>query len=417
MMFAGPDNSFEKGKARRRRGLGGLPFPVALLLFAAVLLAPPAASVRAQSSGSLEERIGDQKQQLKKIEDEIKQHRAKSAELKKKETDVVKQLGHLDKEISLATKYLSTLAKKEALLVQQIDSLRANISGESDVLSRQKERLALRVRRMYMTGPDQRWAFVMGGDDLSEKLRRYKFTRTLAEQDARLIREVSDRKQRLEVEQAGVAEALYEVARLRDVQQSEAEKLKKNKTTRVAMLNKIRKDDAKHKDAIADLEKSQEKLKDLIGELERKRAGTKDPTGLPPGGFAGLKGKLQRPVDGQVVAKFGKSKHPKFGTVTFNNGIDIQARAGAPIRAVAAGRVEFVDWIEGYGNCIIINHGAGYYTLYAHASEIFVKANDNVSANSVIAEVGDSGSLNGYACHFEIRKSKQALNPMEWFAN
>jgi murein DD-endopeptidase MepM/ murein hydrolase activator NlpD len=102
--------------------------------------------------------------------------------------------------------------------------------------------------------------------------------------------------------------------------------------------------------------------------------------------------------------------------VTFNNGIDIQARSGAPIRAVAAGRVEFVDWIEGYGNCIIVNHGGGYYTLYAHASEIFVKSDDNVSAGTVIGEVGDSGSLNGYACHFEIRKSKQALNPMEWFA-
>jgi murein DD-endopeptidase MepM/ murein hydrolase activator NlpD len=117
-----------------------------------------------------------------------------------------------------------------------------------------------------------------------------------------------------------------------------------------------------------------------------------------------------------VIGTFGKSRHPTFGTVTFNNGIDIQAEPGAPIRAVAAGRVEFVDWIDGYGNCIIVNHGGAYYTLYAHASEIFVRPNQNVSANDVVAEVGDSGSLKGYACHFEIRKSKQALNPAEWLA-
>jgi septal ring factor EnvC (AmiA/AmiB activator) len=386
---------------------------VALAFAAGLALAP--APLRAQSSGSLEERLEDQKAKLKKIEDEIKQHRAKSGELKKKETGVVKQLSLLDKEIALSTKYLSGLAKKEALLVQQIDSLRVNIAGESEMLTRQKARLAERLRQMYMRGPERQWVFVMGGENMAEKLRRYKFMRLVAEQDARLVREVDERKQGLEVEQAGVAEALSEIAALKRVREAENDRLKKNKASRQAMLTQIRKDDAKHKQAIADLEKSQERMKDVIGELERKRASAKEPKGLPPGGFAGLKGKLSRPVDGDVIGTFGKSRHPRFGTVTFNNGIDIQARAGAPIRAVAAGRVEFVDWIEGYGNCIIVNHGGGYYTLYAHASEIMVRTGDNVSAGAVIAEVGDSGSLNGYACHFEIRKAKEPLNPMEWF--
>jgi septal ring factor EnvC (AmiA/AmiB activator) len=102
--------------------------------------------------------------------------------------------------------------------------------------------------------------------------------------------------------------------------------------------------------------------------------------------------------------------------VTFNNGVNIKAAAGTPIRAVAAARVEFVDWIAGYGNCIILNHGGGYYTLYAHAADIFVSPAQSVNAREVIAEVGDSGSLNGYECHFEIRKSKQPLNPADWFA-
>jgi murein DD-endopeptidase MepM/ murein hydrolase activator NlpD len=216
----------------------------------------------------------------------------------------------------------------------------------------------------------------------------------------------------LELEQTDLTETLAEIASIKKVQESENQQLQKNKRTRVTILNRIRKDESKHAKAIGELEKSQERLKDLIGELESKR----DPTGLPPGGFAKLKGRLRRPVEGKVIAKFGKSRHPTFGTVTFNNGIDIQAVPGAPVRAVAAGRVEFVDWIDGYGNCIIINHGGAYYTLYAHASEIFVRPDQNVSANDVVAEVGDTGSLEGYSCHFEIRKSKQALNPAEWFA-
>jgi septal ring factor EnvC (AmiA/AmiB activator) len=367
-----------------------------------------------QSSGSLEERIKSQKNKLRKIEQDIKRHREESKELGRKETNIRKQLSHLDKEISLSKKYLAGLGQKEDLLTQQIDSLRNNIVIESEELSQQKGKLAERLRQMYKRGPDHQWMFILGGDNISEKVRRYKFLRLVAERDAQLVREVGERKQGLELEQAGLTEALADVASLKKLQESEADKLERSKRTRVSMLSRIRGDKSKHEKAIGELQKSQERLKELIGELLRRSRD--DPTGLPPGGFVGLKGRLVRPVDGQVISKFGKTRHPTFGTVTFNNGIDIKAPAGSPVRTVAAGRVEFVDWVAGYGNCIIINHGGGYYTLYAHVADIFVRPEQNVSANEVIAEVGDTDSLHGFACHFEIRKSKQALNPMDWLA-
>ncbi|UCG52626.1 MAG: peptidoglycan DD-metalloendopeptidase family protein [Candidatus Latescibacterota bacterium] len=393
---------------RRLRTIVGC---LSLVFLAGAMLWQTAAS---QSSGSLEERIRSQKNKLQKIEQDIKRHREESTELERKETNIRKQLSHLDKEISLSKKYLAGLGQKEDLLTQQIDSLRANIYTESGVLSRQKGKLAERLRQMYKRGPDHQWLFILGGENIAEKVRRYKFLRMVAERDAQLVREVSERKQSLELEQAGLTEALADIASLKRIQESEATKLEKSKRTRVSMLNRIRGDKSKHAKAIEELERSQERLKELIGELLRRSRD--DPTGLPPGGFTGLKGRLARPVDGQVISKFGKSRHPTFGTVTFNNGIDIKAPAGSPVRTVAAGRVEFVDWVAGYGNCIIINHGGGYYTLYAHVADIFVRPDQNVSANEVIAEVGDTDSLHGFACHFEIRKSKQALNPMDWLA-
>jgi septal ring factor EnvC (AmiA/AmiB activator) len=81
------------------------------------------------------------------------------------------------------------------------------------------------------------------------------------------------------------------------------------------------------------------------------------------------------------------------------------------VRAVAKGRVEYVDALPGYGNCIIINHGGGYYTLYAHAENSFVSQGDKVESGTVIAEVGDTEAS---PIHFEIRKSKKALDPKEW---
>ncbi|UCH83180.1 MAG: peptidoglycan DD-metalloendopeptidase family protein [Candidatus Latescibacterota bacterium] len=395
-----------------------LPVPEALWIVLAVMIAASVlhGGTMAQSQGSLDDKISDQKKQLKQIERDINKHRAESKKLKQRETSLMEQLSHIGKEISLSEKYLAGLAQKEALLTQQIDTLRASISYEGNVLAHQRVRLAERLREMYKHGPESQWAFILGGDDLAEKLRRYKFMRIVAERDAELVRTVGERKRGLEHEQAALTEALADVASLKSIQESETAKLDKSQRQRVAMLNRIRDDTSKHEKAIAELEKSQEKLKNLILDLERRALSKAEPTNLPPGGFVALKGKLPRPVGGQIIGKYGKSRHPTFGTVTFNNGIDIQAPAGSPIRSVAAGRVEFVDWVAGYGNCIIINHGSGYYTLYAHAADVFVKPDQNISGNEVIGEVGNTDSLHGYACHFEVRKSKQALDPMEWLA-
>jgi septal ring factor EnvC (AmiA/AmiB activator) len=132
------------------------------------------------------------------------------------------------------------------------------------------------------------------------------------------------------------------------------------------------------------------------------------------GDFSRNKGRLAWPVNGRVARQFGTQTNPRFGTSTFNSGIDIAASFGTPIVAVAKGRVEYVSWLEGYGKCAIINQGGGYYTLYAHASEILVAVGKDVAAGDVIGRVGDTGSTIGTALHFEIRRGKDALNPLEW---
>jgi septal ring factor EnvC (AmiA/AmiB activator) len=390
---------------------------VGLVTTVFLVLLPWAAQVAwSQSEGSLDDRIDSQKSKLKKIQKDIQAHRAKTKELKREETSVMKQLSHLDKETALSKELLVQLDAREALLGQQIDSLRLNVAYEEQILAYQRRRLAARIRQMYMQGPRYDLQVILTSANVVEASRRYKFLQMTAERDANLVEEVRMRKADLEHEQAVLTEAMADVVALTNARRRENERLQESKNARVTMLKEIRTEKSQHTQAIDELKRSEEQMKDLIGQLEQRRLADRDSGELPAGEFAQLKGKLMRPVNGKITKKFGKDKHPKFGTVTFNNGVNIKAPAGAPIKAVATGRVEFVDWISGYGNCIILNHGEGYYTLYAHTAQIFVKAGQMVSRGDVIAEVGDSGSLNGYECHFEIRKSKQALNPMKWFA-
>jgi septal ring factor EnvC (AmiA/AmiB activator) len=393
-------------KLRGSAGVWGVAFLAALF--------SPGVMEPALAQGSLESRIDVKQKELDKIKRDIEDLRRKSRQLKRQEADVMKALGSLDKEIDLSRSFLANLNQQEALITQQIDSLKVEILYESDALDRQKGALASRLRQMYKRDPHRRWDVVLGSSSIQDAMRRYKFMRIIAERDAGTVREFRDHKAALEMQSVAMTESLAEMAMVRATREEEAQQLEASKAKREKMLADIRTQASKHSKAIARLQKAQGEVKDLIGSLERRRAGQEREGLLDAGEFARLKGRLPWPVAGKLRRGFGQSRHPKYGTVTFNNGVDIEAAAGSPIQAVASGIVEFVDWIDAYGKCIIINHGGGYYTLYAHVAQTFVQQGQNVAFGAVIAEVGDSGSLDGFECHFEIRQSKKALDPIPW---
>jgi septal ring factor EnvC (AmiA/AmiB activator) len=108
--------------------------------------------------------------------------------------------------------------------------------------------------------------------------------------------------------------------------------------------------------------------------------------------------------------------NPKFNTVTVQNGVDIAAPAGAPVRAVAPGRVVHAGWFRGYGNLVIVDHGAGYHTLVAHLGSMRTAMGEEVEAGDVLGSVGDSGSLKGPYLYFEVRERGRPVDPRPWLA-
>jgi len=361
----------------------------------------------------VEKKLESQQQELERIKRDIDNHRAERSKLGKQEKAVLGKLKSIDQEIDLSKQYLRQLQAQEGLLSAHIDSLSREVVFSMESLEYQKKQLARRLRQMYKRDPTYRWDVILGSRSIDQALARYKFMKVIAEQDAAMVEGVERRTIKLQTEQASLTEALSEVAVVRQQSEQEATNLVASKQERKAMLSQIRSKQSEHNKAIKELEKSQEEVKDLIGALEKRRLASQLPGG---GDFTTLKGRMIWPVEGKVARKYGKQTHPKYGTVTFNNGIDISAPQGTPIVAVAPGIVEYVDWIDAYGKCIIINHGGGYYTLYAHVSTTFVRQDQQVGIGAVIAEVGDTGSLEGYECHFEIRQSKQAMNPLEWLS-
>ncbi len=134
-------------------------------------------------------------------------------------------------------------------------------------------------------------------------------------------------------------------------------------------------------------------------------------------GFAARKGKLRLPADGTVTVGFGKVVNPRFNTVTVQHGLDVEAPAGAPVVAVAPGRVVHAGWFKGYGNLLIVDHGGGFHTLVAHLASMRTAMGEEVADGDVLGTVGDSGSLKGPYLYFELREKGRPVDPRPWLAN
>ncbi len=154
-------------------------------------------------------------------------------------------------------------------------------------------------------------------------------------------------------------------------------------------------------------------LDEKLGELDSAKKPDPSVIYLSSVDFESFKGLLNLPVEGKIVDTFGL-RNRKVKDRRFCGGISIKAERGEPVHAVKDGRVLFAGWFKGYGNMIIIDHGRHYYTVYAHAQDLFKAKGDLVDSGEVIATVGDSGSKSGPGLYFEVRHHGKPVDPIEW---
>ncbi len=182
--------------------------------------------------------------------------------------------------------------------------------------------------------------------------------------------------------------------------------LRKSKHRKRMLLAKVKRERELYKNMISELKASARKLRKMIEEAEKARYALK--------GFSKMKRRLPWPVEGRLALPYGSYRDPKFKTPVFRNGIHIRAKEGDIVRSVYPGKVVFADWFKGYGKVVIVNHGEGYYTVYANLSEIFLSKGDIINKGDEIGRVGESGTLSAPALYFEVRYKGKPLNPLHW---
>lgn len=412
---------------RTRRTLApAAAWTLAAAVATAILTAPmPVAaqsrrSANPDSTAAYQKRIQSEERKLQDLRQEILNLRQRDRDLGRKERDTASQLQKVQKEAALTADLLRELEAKQARVEEQIDGIRAEHARASEELAERKRRMARTLRAMYVRGTPTNAEVVLRTASIRYALSHFKYLGLVARNNERLVEDIRAQEQYLAATDARLTETLYEISATADEARDEKERLSTIRRSRQSMLQRVRRQRADYKRAIDDLAASERRVQSMIATLEKRRqeslAAGREADVFPDVGFGRLRGAMPWPVRGRVVTGYGRQKNPRHGTETMNSGIDIAAAEGTEVRCVARGQVEYVQWMDGYGKTIIVNHGGGFYTVYAHLSEALVSESMALEPGHVIGRVGDTGSLDGTKLHFEVRAGQHGdpVDPMRW---
>jgi murein hydrolase activator len=391
---------------------------VALILLCTAAGAAWSQGTRGGSSSEFDKQIEQQEKKLQDLRDEIQRLKTRDRELGRTEKSTADKLRELERESALRADLLRELERKQERVTEQLAGIRAEHERATELLAERKRRLARTLRAMYVRGAPSSAEIVLRAESIRYALSHFKYLELLARNNERLLREIHEQEQYLAATDARLTESLFELQQNAEETRTEREQLAQVRRGRQAVLRRVRAQRAEYQAALTDLTEAEKKVQSVIAALEERRraaeaAGSQIDV-FPDIGFAKMRGSMPWPVRGHVAMGFGQHKHPKHGTVTFNSGINIEAPEGTPVRCVARGRVEYVDWLDGYGRTVIVNHGGGYYTVYAHLQENMVTTGEGVEPGGLIGRVGDSGSLEGTQLHFEVWSKSEPVDPRTW---
>jgi septal ring factor EnvC (AmiA/AmiB activator) len=365
------------------------------LLTVAPALAEP--QTREQASAELKA-VRDQIDTLKEdIEDEGRRRSRAERNL----AEVEKSEQKVRRELTSTRKQLRDSKARQADLERQSEAQRKE-------LKKQRTALANQLRVAYINGNEEWLRVSLSQKDATSLGRRMTYFGYLSRQRRITIEKVGMALKQLEEIQAEISRELAQLAKFEAEATEKLAEIADTRKERAELVNKINAD-IRSKDAqIERLQAQASELTNLVEALAKVLPKMPDIDAEP---FAGQAASLSWPADGSVLKSFGDSRAD--GRLKWQ-GVLLGAPAGAVVRSVYHGRVVFSDWLDGMGLLTIIDHGAGYMSLYGHNQDLLKEVGEWVDPGEAIAHVGDSGGQVAAGLYFEIRKDGKPVNPKRW---
>jgi len=432
----------------------------ALLAGAALALGIHAAAAQDGGQDSAQQkRIAESKRAaLRQKLQELKQSIDRTTSAK---SDAADALAASETAISDAERRLHDLAARQKDANGRLQALSRQQAALRQTVDAQQKQLAQLLRDQYMAGNEDRLKLLLSGDDPNRINRELQYMGYVSRAQAALIDKLRANLQEIEANQARLEAQKKQLDDIADEARSQHAVLEQQKAQRATLLAQLSNKLAAQRQQAGKMERDEHRLSSLVDKLsalieaqrkaqaeqrrreqaaraaharrlaEAKRRGepasaadTEEQqappalarndllpdSGMPAGAFAALRGKLHLPIRGELTSRFGSRQ----GDGPSSKGLFIRAPAGTEVHAIAGGRVVFADWLRGFGNLLIIDHGDQYMTIYGNNQSLLKRAGDVVKAGDVVATTGNSGGNQQSGLYFEMRHQGRAFDPLDW---
>ena len=317
------------------------------------------------------------------------------------------RLDALDRELSELRRSRRRLGGRELQAREELGEARRLHQQTGLQLEGVERDLERRLVALYKAGGSSASTRLVSAGDAQRLARRRHGLALVLEQDRQLFLKFRKARGAWQESLERSESLLGEIAAARRALDERERASRRKRAERLELVARLREREQKESSLLEELRESAERL---AATLRRLPASSGGPGTELPSGQTGW------PVQGSVRLSFGRQLDPVFGTETVRNGIEIAARPGAAVRAIADGQVLFADWFRGYGQMVIIDHGGGTLAVLGYLEELVVEKGQKVRSGQEIGTVGEVGPLTGPGVYFEIRRHGKAIDPARWLS-
>lgn len=349
--------------------------------------------------------------EIESLRQEIEASRTRVVAHEREERDLLQLLEEIDRGVERLRNEVRLSELRAEQAQSDLADVEQRLAGVRKDLAATRSAMARRAVALYKTGEVGPLRVLFASVDLKEMMSKMWTLERLIRYDNGLVARFEREQSRLLVieEEAVAAVITRDEARARFASRNAM--LDEERAARRAVLVRVRGDRSQERTLLIELERAARALEETLAGLGGADIPVADLDGRR---FEASRGRLARPVKGEIRGRFGRVLDDEYLTETFRNGIEIAATPGDSVRAVARGQVRYAGWFRGYGKIVIVDHGGGYFTVSGHLSDIFVEVGDVVEGADTLGSVGDTGSLRGAGLYFEMRSGAQPLDPADW---
>ena len=347
----------------------------------------------------------DKQAELNEVQSQMQKMQERKEKARQKAAAASEGLEEIQSRLNELQAQARELQAKSNALQAKINDNQAQLAKKKAEVEQRKKVYSQRLRQIYINGQVNYLDVLLGAKDFGDFSSRMYLLQKIISSDIAMLQqlqkdeaEIKSRQEQLDAEMKEIKSTKAEL----EAKRARANKLKEQRSY---MLYKAQEEEQQSQSEYERLLAISENITAMLRNMESSGGGSSSSGGT---------GRFMWPCRGEITSYFGWRTHPIFGTTKYHSGMDIAVDYGTPIMAADSGTVIYSGWLGGYGYAVMIDHGSGLVTLYAHNQSLNVYEGQYVNKGTCIAYAGSTGYSTGPHCHFEVRLHGEVTEPLNY---